>query len=74
MRWPLQQTGTLKESVIVPSADIFGAANQRVENTEDVMECCEWYFCTKEITEEKIEEGSTWTETVTDHWGPKFLV
>lgn len=45
------------EPVIVPPAETSGAANRRAEDAEDGIECLDWYFCTKEISEEDVEKA-----------------
>ena len=41
------------DPVIVPTAGSCGTAKERMEN-KDEMKCYDWFFCTKEISKEKI--------------------
>lgn len=41
------------DEVIVPPAGSCGVAKNRMEGKED-MKCYDWFFCTKEIPEEKV--------------------
>lgn len=41
------------DEVIVPPAGSCGVAKDRMEGKEE-MTCCDWYFCTKKIDEEKV--------------------
>ena len=43
------------EPVIVPPAGSCGTAKDRMEGTEEGVECVDWFFCTKQVTEEQIE-------------------
>jgi peroxiredoxin (alkyl hydroperoxide reductase subunit C) len=43
------------ERVIVPPAGSCGAAKDRMESPEDGMECVDWFFCTKPISEDEVE-------------------
>ncbi len=43
------------EDVIVPTAGSCGVAKERMES-KDGIHCYDWFFCTKEISEEKILE------------------
>ncbi|MCH4896440.1 peroxiredoxin [Marinilabiliaceae bacterium JC040] len=44
------------EDVIIPPANSCGVAKERVEADEEGMKCYDWFFCTKEISKEKVEE------------------
>lgn len=44
------------EPVIVPTAGSCGVAEQRMTGQEDDVECVDWFFCTKEIDEQTIEQ------------------
>ncbi len=41
------------DDVIVPTAGTCGTAKTRMENKEE-MKCYDWFFCTKELAEEKV--------------------
>jgi peroxiredoxin 2/4 len=41
------------DEVIVPTAGSCGVAKERMENKGD-MKCYDWFFCTKEISKEKV--------------------
>lgn len=43
------------DEVIVPTAGSCGVAKDRMEGKED-MKCYDWFFCTKSISKEEIEE------------------
>jgi peroxiredoxin (alkyl hydroperoxide reductase subunit C) len=43
------------EDVIVPTAGSCGVAKERMESKNGIH-CYDWFFCTKEISEEKILE------------------
>ncbi len=43
------------DAVIVPPAGSCGVAKERMEN-KNGMKCYDWFFCTKEIPEEKVWE------------------
>jgi peroxiredoxin (alkyl hydroperoxide reductase subunit C) len=43
------------ERVIVPPPGSCGVAKERMEVAEDGVECVDWFFCTKEISEAQIE-------------------
>jgi len=43
------------ERVIVPPAGSCGTAKDRMDGAEEGVECIDWFFCTKEITEEQVE-------------------
>ena len=41
------------DEVIVPTAGSCGTAKERMESKDD-MKCYDWFFCTKEISKEKV--------------------
>jgi peroxiredoxin (alkyl hydroperoxide reductase subunit C) len=43
------------ERVIVPPAGSCGVAKDRMEGAEEGVECVDWFFCTKEISEAQVE-------------------
>ena len=43
----------LGDDVIVPTAGSCGTAKERMES-KDEMKCYDWFFCTKEISKEKV--------------------
>ncbi|CAI9418883.1 peroxiredoxin [Nocardioides sp. T2.26MG-1] len=43
------------ERVIVPPAGSCGTAKDRMAGTEEGVECVDWFFCTKEISEADID-------------------
>ncbi|WP_372736520.1 peroxiredoxin [Nocardioides sp.] len=43
------------ERVIVPPAGSCGVAKDRMEGAEQGVECVDWFFCTKDISEEQVE-------------------
>lgn len=43
------------ERVIVPTAGSCGVAKDRMESTEDGIECVDWFYCTKPISESDVE-------------------
>ncbi len=44
------------ERVIVPPAGSCGTAKERMAGQSADIECVDWFFCTKEITKEQIDE------------------
>lgn len=46
------------DDVIVPTAGSCGTAKERMES-KDEMKCYDWFFCTKEISKEKVLETIT---------------
>ena len=44
------------ERVIVPTAGSCGTAKERMEGAEEGVECVDWFFCTKELSAEAVEE------------------
>ncbi|WP_174375419.1 peroxiredoxin [Nocardia higoensis] len=45
------------DRVIVPTAGSCGVAADRMAGTEEGVECEDWFFCTKQISEEDIEKA-----------------
>ena len=43
------------ERVIVPPAGSCGTAKDRMDCHEDGVECVDWFFCTKELSEDDIK-------------------
>jgi peroxiredoxin (alkyl hydroperoxide reductase subunit C) len=43
------------EPVIIPPAGSCGTAKDRMDGVEEGVECVDWFFCTKEISEEEVE-------------------
>jgi peroxiredoxin (alkyl hydroperoxide reductase subunit C) len=43
------------EPVIVPAPGSCGSANERMDGHEDGVTCVDWFFCTKELTEDAID-------------------
>ena len=43
------------ERVIVPPASTSGTAAERMEEPADGVDCVDWFFCTKELTEQQID-------------------
>lgn len=43
------------DDVIVPTAGSCGVAKERMEGKEDIV-CHDWFFCTKKISKEEVEE------------------
>ncbi len=44
------------ERVIVPPAGSCGTAKERMDGEDEGVECVDWYFCTKELDADLIEE------------------
>ena len=42
------------DDVIVPPAGSCGTAEKRMEGKEEGVECIDWFFCTKKISEDKV--------------------
>lgn len=42
------------DDVIVPPAGSCGTADDRMEGKEEGVECVDWFFCTKKVSEEKV--------------------
>jgi peroxiredoxin 2/4 len=45
------------DRVIVPPAGSCGSAKERMDGHVDGVECQDWFFCTKEITEQEVESA-----------------
>lgn len=45
------------ERVIVPTAGSCGQAKERMDGDMDGVECVDWFFCTKDISEEEINKA-----------------
>ncbi len=45
------------DAVIVPPAGSCGTAKDRMEGKEEGVKCYDWFFCTKELAKEKVEEA-----------------
>jgi peroxiredoxin (alkyl hydroperoxide reductase subunit C) len=45
------------EPVIVPTAGSCGVAKDRMEGHEEGVSCVDWFFCTKELSVEQIDEA-----------------
>ncbi|WP_174550476.1 peroxiredoxin [Nocardia shimofusensis] len=45
------------EPVIVPTAGSCGVAADRMSGAEEGVECEDWFFCTKQISEEDVEKA-----------------
>ena len=43
------------DAVIVPPAGSCGVAKDRMEGKEEGVKCYDWFFCTKELSKEKVE-------------------
>lgn len=43
------------DAVIVPPAGSCGVAKSRMEGDEEGVKCYDWFFCTKELSKEKVE-------------------
>src|SRR5574344_1367210 len=44
------------DDVIIPTAGSCGVAKERMETKEEGKKCYDWFFCTKELSAEKIME------------------
>lgn len=44
------------ERVIVPTAGSCGTAKERMDVREDGVECIDWFFCTRELSVEDVEQ------------------
>ena len=42
--------------VIVPTAGSCGVAKSRMDGDEEGVKCYDWFFCTKELSKDKVEE------------------
>ena len=45
------------DEVIVPTAGSCGTAQARMEGEEEDMHCYDWFFCTKKLSKEAVEEA-----------------
>lgn len=45
------------DEVIVPPAGSCGVAKDRMETKEEGRKCYDWFFCTKELSEEKVMDA-----------------
>jgi peroxiredoxin (alkyl hydroperoxide reductase subunit C) len=45
------------EEVIVPPAGSCGIAKDRMENNDEDMKCYDWFFCTKKLDKETIDNA-----------------
>ncbi|MDD2511863.1 MAG: peroxiredoxin [Proteiniphilum sp.] len=45
------------DEVIVPTAGSCGVARERMETKEEDMHCYDWFFCTKKLSKEAIENA-----------------
>ena len=45
------------DEVIVPTAGSCGVAKERMEAKEEDMHCYDWFFCTKKLSKEAIENA-----------------
>jgi len=45
------------DPVIVPTADSCGAAADRMAGAEGRIECKDWFFCTKQVSEADVENA-----------------
>ena len=45
------------DDVIVPTAGSCGVAKERMETKEEDMHCYDWFFCTKKLSKETIENA-----------------
>lgn len=45
------------DEVIVPTAGSCGVAKERMETKEEDMHCYDWFFCTKKLSKETIENS-----------------
>ena len=43
------------DDVIVPTAGSCGVAKSRMEGHEEGVKCYDWFFCTKELSKDKVE-------------------
>ena len=43
------------DDVIVPTAGSCGVAKSRMEGKEEGVKCYDWFFCTKELSKDKVE-------------------
>jgi peroxiredoxin (alkyl hydroperoxide reductase subunit C) len=45
------------DAVIIPTAGSCGVAKERMETKEEGKTCYDWFFCTKELSEEKVMDA-----------------
>lgn len=45
------------DDVIVPTAGSCGTAQSRMEGKEEGVTCHDWFFCTKELSKDKVEKA-----------------
>jgi len=45
------------DDVIVPTAGSCGVAKERMETSQKDMKCYDWFFCTKELSAEKLNQN-----------------
>jgi len=45
------------DAVIVPTAGSCGTAQSRMEGKEEGVTCYDWFFCTKELSKDKVEKA-----------------
>jgi len=45
------------EPVIVPPAGSCGTAKDRMAGAEEGVECADWFFCTKKVSEEEVMQA-----------------
>jgi peroxiredoxin (alkyl hydroperoxide reductase subunit C) len=45
------------DEVIVPTAGSCGVAKERMETKEEDMHCYDWFFCTKKLSKETVENA-----------------
>lgn len=45
------------DEVIVPTAGSCGVARERMETKEEDMHCYDWFFCTKKLSKEAIDDA-----------------
>jgi peroxiredoxin (alkyl hydroperoxide reductase subunit C) len=45
------------DAVIVPTAGSCGVAKSRMEGQEAGVKCYDWFFCTKELSKDQVEEA-----------------
>lgn len=43
------------DPVIVPTADSCRVADDRMAGAEEGVECEDWFFCTKQVSEDAVE-------------------
>lgn len=45
------------DEVIVPTAGSCGVAKERMESQDEELHCHDWFFCTRKLAKEKVEEA-----------------